>query len=142
MPHGGFRTYGGLEWLGSWDPETNRYVLMYGGRTYRVARLVCEAFHGPPPDDKPLCLHGDEDSRNNRADNLRWGTPSENMNEPLYLSSLRQRTASLWYPPGHTERGGLVARPARCVGCGWNSRRIYAAARGCHHCNSPMEFTR
>lgn len=44
----------------------------------RVNRLVCEAFHGPAPDDKPNALHRDGDQSNNRADNLHWGSTSEN----------------------------------------------------------------
>ena len=44
-----------------------------------VHRLVCEAFHGPAPADKPLALHSDGDSLNNHFENLRWGTHKENM---------------------------------------------------------------
>jgi hypothetical protein len=41
-------------------------------------RLVCTAFHGAPPKDKPVVRHLDGDPTNNHADNLRWGTRSEN----------------------------------------------------------------
>ena len=44
----------------------------------RVHKLVCETFHGPAPVGKPLVLHRDGNSKNNRADNLRWGTYEEN----------------------------------------------------------------
>lgn len=80
MPNGGFRIYGGVPWTGVWHPDEDRFILTYKGKNYKVARLVCEAFHGPPPDDKPVCMHIDEDSRNNRADNLKWGTQKENLN--------------------------------------------------------------
>lgn len=44
----------------------------------RVHRLVLEAFVGPCPDGMEGC-HNDGDHSNNRLDNLRWDTRSENM---------------------------------------------------------------
>lgn len=42
--------------------------------------LVCEAFHGKPPFDGAIVLHGPDHSKANcRADNVRWGTYAENM---------------------------------------------------------------
>jgi hypothetical protein len=84
------RAYGGVAWLGSWTGK--RYIVRFRGKTYKVARLVCEAFHGPPPPGRPLCLHLDEDARNNRADNLKWGTQKENLNMPKFLTYCRSRT--------------------------------------------------
>lgn len=46
--------------------------------TLYIHRLVCEAFHGPAPEDKPWALHRDDDKLNNTKDNLYWGTPKEN----------------------------------------------------------------
>lgn len=40
-------------------------------------RLICEAFNGPAPDGM-LCRHIDGDRTNNAAENLRWGTQSQN----------------------------------------------------------------
>jgi len=89
MPYGGERSYGGVPTYGQWDGE--RYVYTRRGKkTLKVARLVCEAFNGPP-DDGQMCLHEDEDSRNNRPDNLRWGTNKENLNYPGYLEYCRSR---------------------------------------------------
>lgn len=56
-------------------------VSLYRGskRTHRqIHRLVCEAFHGPQPEDKPFVLHWDDVPDNNHATNLRWGTAKEN----------------------------------------------------------------
>lgn len=39
-----------------------------------VGRLVCEAFHGPPPTPDHVAAHKDNDAFNNHADNLRWET--------------------------------------------------------------------
>lgn len=61
------------------------------GGTVKVARLVCLAFHGEPPPDKPNVLHIDEDSRNNRSSNLKWGTQLENLNAPGFLAYCRGR---------------------------------------------------
>ncbi len=55
-------------------------TLRRDGRSYsgRVNRIVCAAFHGPPPSRRHQAAHNDGDAKNNRADNLRWATPVEN----------------------------------------------------------------
>lgn len=45
--------------------------------SYLVHRLVARAFHGAPPPGTEVC-HGDGNPVNNYAENLRWGTGSEN----------------------------------------------------------------
>lgn len=47
-------------------------------KTCLVHRLVCEAFHGPPPFEGAHVAHWDGTRDNNRSDNLRWATPLEN----------------------------------------------------------------
>ncbi len=47
-------------------------------RDYLVHRLICEAFHGRAPEDKPFALHRNGDSKNNRQDNLYWGSGADN----------------------------------------------------------------
>lgn len=49
----------------------------------QISRLVCEAFHGPPPTNLHQAAHGDGDPGNNSEDNLRWATRSENMADCL-----------------------------------------------------------
>jgi hypothetical protein len=88
MPHGGWRTYGGKAWFGTWDGK--RFKFFHGGKNYRVAPLVCEAFNGPAPPGH-VCMHGDEDSRNNRPTNLSWGTQKQNLNAPGFLAYCRAR---------------------------------------------------
>jgi len=46
--------------------------------TKSVHRLICEAFHGPPPTAKHQVRHLDGDPKNNRPENLRWGSQVEN----------------------------------------------------------------
>jgi hypothetical protein len=41
-------------------------------------RIVCEAFHGAPTEPDLQVCHGNGDCRDNRAENLRWGTPLDN----------------------------------------------------------------
>lgn len=82
MPHGGERQYGGQPHFGVWAKDSGRFITRQHGKTFKVARLVCEAFHGPAPADAPVCMHLDENAANNRADNLAWGTQKENLNAP------------------------------------------------------------
>lgn len=90
MPGGGMRQYGGYARSGSWDGD--RFIYVWKGKSYKVARLVCEAFHGPPTPDKWMCMHLDENSRNNFPENLAWGTQKENLNAEGFLKYCRGRT--------------------------------------------------
>ena len=85
------RQYGGVPTCGVWDKETRRYVAHLDGKNYKIARLVCEAFHGQPQADKTYCLHLDENSANNRPENLMWGTQKENLAATGYRGSIAQR---------------------------------------------------
>jgi len=62
-----------------------RHQITAGGTTKRVSMLVCEAFHGPRPSPKHECMHLDEDAKNNRPQNLAWGTRFENQSSPKLL---------------------------------------------------------
>ncbi len=55
--------------LGKADPK----------RTQRVHRLVCAAFHGPPPSHKHVAHHKNGDRADARADNVCWLTQHENV---------------------------------------------------------------
>ena len=58
-------------------------VLLWKGgerKLVRTYRLVLEAFRGPCPPDHEAC-HWDDDPANNRLENLRWGTASENQRD-------------------------------------------------------------
>lgn len=90
MPHGGEKTYGGTPTIGQWDGS--RYIYVIKGKSHKVARLVCEAFHGLAPDGKSVCMHLGEDSRNNSASNLAWGTQKENLNATGFIAYCKSRT--------------------------------------------------
>ena len=92
MPNGGERPYGGTPTFGVWNKLDARFVTTVGERTWKVARLIAEAFHGPPPFEGAVVMHLDENAVNNRASNLRWGTQKENLNAPGFLNYCRSRT--------------------------------------------------
>ncbi|MFZ5667990.1 MAG: HNH endonuclease signature motif containing protein [Pseudomonadota bacterium] len=79
------RRYGGKEITGV--VNRGKMEVTFLGKRFAVHRLVCEAFNGRPPPEKPLCLHLDENFRNNRPENLAWGTQSENMMAPKLRAS-------------------------------------------------------
>ncbi len=93
MPRGGKRTYGGVPTFGQWDGERFIYCRR-GHKTLKVAKLVCEAFHGPRPFPKAVVMHDDEHSANNRQENLKWGTQKENLNYPGFLAYCAERTGA------------------------------------------------
>lgn len=68
-----------------------RYQLNTKAGCYLVSRLICAAFHGLPPADKPKCLHVDENGLNNRPENLKWGTQEENLNAPGFKAKQRSK---------------------------------------------------
>ena len=90
-PTGGDRSYGGVPRYGSCVESDKRPLVVYKGKTYRVSRLVCEAFHGPPPFPRAVAMHLDDDTTNNRPENLRWGTQKENLNAPGFIARCRAR---------------------------------------------------
>jgi hypothetical protein len=92
MPSGGKKINQVSPTYGVWAKDKRRYLLLFRRKTYKVARLVCAAFHGPAPEGRERVLHGDEDSRNNTPSNLSWGTQKENLNAPGFLAYCRSRT--------------------------------------------------
>jgi hypothetical protein len=90
MPNGGERTYEpGKPRIGT--ASAGRRVIAIRRRTYKVHRLICDAFHGPRPFPEAEVLHENEDGLDNRPSNLRWGTREQNMNAPGYLAYCRGR---------------------------------------------------
>jgi hypothetical protein len=92
MPKGGTRPYGGEPWFGVWNKQDARFIIVVRGVTYKVHRLVAEAFHGPPPFDGAVAMHIDENAANNRAENIRWGTQKENLNADGFIAYCHTRT--------------------------------------------------
>lgn len=86
----GRRSYGGAPSPGR-SAADGRMRFNYQGKTYKVHRLVCEAFHGPAPDGRPVCMHINENNQDNRPSNVMWGTPKENLNFPGFLAGCSDR---------------------------------------------------
>lgn len=69
--------------LRQYDKKGYKYVFLYDGHSNRkcmfVHRLVAMAFL-KNPDNLPQINHKDEDTSNNRVDNLEWCTSEYNSN--------------------------------------------------------------
>ena len=89
MPHGSDRVYGGEPTKGVLTE--GRYSINFRGKNYRIHRLVCEAFAGSAPFPGAEVMHLNEDSTDNRSDNLAWGTHKENMAAPGFRAYCRRR---------------------------------------------------
>lgn len=95
MPHGGNRQYGGQPHFGVWNKQDARFIIVHKGKTYKIGPLVCEAFNGAKPDGAEVCMHLDENSANNRANNLAWGTQKENLNAPGFRAKVSERVRKI-----------------------------------------------
>lgn len=66
----------------SGSPTSKGYLTVSLSRgsweTHAVHKLVCEAFYGTAPFDGAQIRHMDGDQRNNRPENLDWGTQADN----------------------------------------------------------------
>lgn len=47
-------------------------------KSWKVHRVICETFHGPPPSRLHVVRHLNGNPSDNRPDNLKWGTRKEN----------------------------------------------------------------
>jgi hypothetical protein len=82
LRHKGFGRWKYVEWhaLGGARQQRSRTVVLeLEGRrvSLSLARVICAAFHGLPPDESCKVRHLDGDPDNNRAENLAWGTQQE-----------------------------------------------------------------
>lgn len=88
-------------------------------RTVAVHLLVAEAFHGPRPEGQEV-RHLDGDPANNRLDNLRYGTRSENTYDAVrhgthpHASKTQCRQGHAYSPTNtYVYRGKRHCRPCR-----------------------------
>lgn len=82
--------------------------------TQYVHRLVCAAFHGVSPSESDTdVLHWDDDPKNNRAENLRWGTPSNNMHDRVRNGRYRNQNTG----KTHCIRGHELPEDRKCREC-------------------------
>lgn len=60
-------------------------TLSEGGKTVyrRLNRVIATAFYGPPPTPTHVARHLNDDRNDNRAANIKWGTPAENSQDAV-----------------------------------------------------------
>lgn len=97
MPHGGIRKYK-TKWVKGVKRKASKtalheyYGILYKGKNYKIHRLICIAFHGEPPFEKAVVIHINENTLDNRAENLKWGTQKENLNCKRFIEYCKSRT--------------------------------------------------
>ena len=113
MPNGAIRSYEGKPTFGveektatarQGSPKRRIIRVNRLGKTFKIHRLVCEAFHGPSPFVGAVVMHLDEDPSNNSQENLRWGTRKENQNFPAAVAAFKARTGDKSPWAIHTRR--------------------------------------
>lgn len=92
MPYGGFKTNQLNPNFGVLHTESANYrrmQIVFRSKNYKVAALVAEAFIGPRPEGFDVS-HEDENSLNNRPNNLLYRTHKSNLNMPKIKEYHRQ----------------------------------------------------
>ena len=85
------------------------YAIVTGAHgNLKVHRLVCEAFHGPPPAPNSVVIHLNENGLDNRAENLQWGTQKENLNMPRFIEYCRSRIGDKSPRVKHRKKLGII----------------------------------
>lgn len=83
----------------------------------RVNRLVCAAFHGPPPNETDHAAHLNGIRDDNRPENLRWASAVENMADKEAHGSVPRgdRNGARLHPGrlARGERNGKYTKPER-----------------------------
>ena len=98
-------------------------------RTRLVHQLVAEAFLGVRPAGADVC-HYDDVKDNNRTDNLRYGSHSDNMLDAVRNGTHRS-SAKTHCPRGHELNGDNLVK-----------HRLKAGRRGCRSCYNARTFCR
>lgn len=96
MPNGGARRTNPKPTFGTKTKKSKNVTIMcLQNRTFGNIRIhleVCREFNGPKPFAGAVVMHIDENSMNNRACNLKWGTQKENLNAPKFIAYCKSRT--------------------------------------------------
>ncbi len=111
--------------------SSGRLTVTVGGRWRFVHTLVATAFHGPRP-ERTECRHLNGDMLDNRAENLVWGSHSENMLDAVRHGT-HGRARKTHCPSGHEYAGEnlITTRDGRrdCRWCTNRRNREYRARK-------------
>ena len=77
---------GKLKVLAQFMKKPGRPAVGIGNVSKYVHILICSTFHGPKPEGKEV-RHLDGNGMNNHADNLKWGTREENLEDDRRLGT-------------------------------------------------------
>lgn len=121
--------------LGTHGNGHKQVLLHRDGKQYKcfVHALVLEAFVAPRPDGM-VCCHNNGDPADNRVENLRWGTASDNMQDSLkhgtHYEAAMQRCirGHLFTGPNLTTRQDSRAG-RKCLACKRAKTRLKAAGK-------------
>lgn len=84
--------------------STGRLSVVLGGKSVTVHSLVALAYIGPKPDGYVIC-HNDGNPLNNNADNLRYGTYTDNQYDRVKHGT-HSSSVKTHCPSGHPYSGG------------------------------------
>lgn len=112
-------------------PDRHGIILYFKGqsKSFPVAALVLNAFVGPPPPDKPLARHLDDDFTNNYVSNLAWGSYADNLEDsrwngrrvPLDKWIAKMIAASKKRTPEQRKATGTKIAATRKANGGWKN---------------------
>lgn len=101
-----------------------KYQSVKHGGLIHVHRIVCNAFHGAPPEDIPddelVVRHLNDNGDDNRASNLAWGTKAENARDRVRNGRHRSRAKHTTSTFTEVEKADIVA----CARRGASARSI------------------
>jgi hypothetical protein len=93
-----------------------------------VARLVCAAFRGPPPSPTHHAAHLDDDVQNDRASNIDWLTPQQNLSTRKMPSGGNQYSATMT-----NEEAAAIRRAYTAAKDAGNTRGVVAGLSEKHN---------
>lgn len=94
----------------------------------QVHRMVCQAFYGAPPKDKPLALHRNGNALDNRVENLYWGDAFDNMRDAV-RHGVHLNARKTHCPQGHEYTEENLVKSAKSRTCKTCSREQQRQAR-------------